>query len=230
MKRQYLGDVNDYRKYCLLRHFADEGRIRIGVCWMLTPDDHGPDGRKTAYLTQPEQWRSHDPPLFDMLHGLVLGNDQRLLSHIERCGIIPDATFFKEEIPDSAEARKDYMSRALETLKKKDLIFFDPDNGIEPKAKVRGRKNLRKYLYWHEIAKAFRAGHSLLIYQHFIFEERRIFISRLLERLRSETGAEVVRAVPTPHVVFFLVTSDPKITALAECIPGRFGMRVERGL
>ena len=29
VKQQYLGDVNDYRKYALLRHFADVGRVRI---------------------------------------------------------------------------------------------------------------------------------------------------------------------------------------------------------
>jgi len=33
MKEQYVGDVNDYRKYALLRHFAIEGRVRVGVCW-----------------------------------------------------------------------------------------------------------------------------------------------------------------------------------------------------
>src|SRR5207247_1038179 len=63
--------------YSLLRHFADGGRVKIGVCWMLTPDDHGPDGRKTAYLSNPEDWRAHDPELFDLLERLVLGGDLR---------------------------------------------------------------------------------------------------------------------------------------------------------
>jgi hypothetical protein len=41
MKEQYVGDVNDYRKYALLRHFAIECGLRVGVCWMLTPPDTG---------------------------------------------------------------------------------------------------------------------------------------------------------------------------------------------
>jgi len=103
VKQQYLGDVNDYRKYALLRHFADGGRVKIGVCWMLTPDDEGPDGRKTAYLSDPQKWRGHDPELFDLLQRLVLGSEERLLNRIEASGIIPGATFFDEVVPDSAD-------------------------------------------------------------------------------------------------------------------------------
>lgn len=41
MKHQYIGDINDYRKYALLRTLSADGVNRIGVCWMLTPDDGG---------------------------------------------------------------------------------------------------------------------------------------------------------------------------------------------
>ena len=44
MKNQYFGDVNDYRKYGLLRVFANQAAFNIGVCWMLTPDDERRDG------------------------------------------------------------------------------------------------------------------------------------------------------------------------------------------
>jgi hypothetical protein len=55
MKNQYFADVNDYFKYGLLRCFA-HAEFRLGVCWMLTPDDRGPDGRKTKYLSQRQTW------------------------------------------------------------------------------------------------------------------------------------------------------------------------------
>jgi hypothetical protein len=43
MKDQYFADINDYRKYGLLR-ILGEG-LRVGVCWMLTkPDGSGDDG------------------------------------------------------------------------------------------------------------------------------------------------------------------------------------------
>ena len=96
-----------------------------------------------------------------------------------------------------------------------------------PKSRPNGRKNSSKFLYWDEIAQVFRAGHSLLIYQHFTREVRSAFTSRLMEQLRGATGAEVVRAIHTPHVAFLLATSDPRIISLAEGLPARFGLRVE---
>lgn len=47
MKNQYAGDINDFRKYAILRALATCG-FRVTVCWMLTPDDGGPDGRKVV--------------------------------------------------------------------------------------------------------------------------------------------------------------------------------------
>jgi hypothetical protein len=64
MKEQYVGDVNDYRKYALLRHFAIEGGVRVGVCWMLTPPD---TGNLQNYLLEPQRWRDYDQDLFDRL-------------------------------------------------------------------------------------------------------------------------------------------------------------------
>jgi hypothetical protein len=39
MKNQYFGDINDYRKYGLLRMLHSTGDGRLLVAWMLTPDD-----------------------------------------------------------------------------------------------------------------------------------------------------------------------------------------------
>src|SRR5689334_17138573 len=45
MKHQYFGDVNDYRKYGLLRSIQKEAGLRVAVCWMLTPNDGRSDGK-----------------------------------------------------------------------------------------------------------------------------------------------------------------------------------------
>ena len=47
MKNQYFGDINDYRKYGLIRILSNSGIIRTGICWMLTPDDTRTDGKFT---------------------------------------------------------------------------------------------------------------------------------------------------------------------------------------
>lgn len=44
MKGQYFGDINDYRKYGLLRALQSSGEGSLLVAWMLTPDDGRPDG------------------------------------------------------------------------------------------------------------------------------------------------------------------------------------------
>lgn len=67
MKVQYFGDVNDYRKFALLRLLAREGRFKIGVVWMLTPGDDRAYGNNRAYAEQPDKWRSFDLELFDAL-------------------------------------------------------------------------------------------------------------------------------------------------------------------
>ena len=46
MKDQYFGDVNDFRKYGLLRLLTLQDGLRLGVCWMLTAPDGRPDGRR----------------------------------------------------------------------------------------------------------------------------------------------------------------------------------------
>ena len=67
MKVQYFGDVNDYRKFTLLRALAEVGQFKIGVCWMLTEADNSGYGDKRSYQRQPEKWRAFDPPLYDAL-------------------------------------------------------------------------------------------------------------------------------------------------------------------
>ncbi len=70
MKNQYVGDINDYKKYGLIRALVGNGAdaFRVGILWMLTDNDNRNDGQILDYLGQPNQWRSYDPPLFDKLH------------------------------------------------------------------------------------------------------------------------------------------------------------------
>ena len=53
MKNQYFGDVNDFRKYGLLRTLQRASGLAVGVCWFLTIDDHAGDGERRNYLTNP---------------------------------------------------------------------------------------------------------------------------------------------------------------------------------
>lgn len=205
MKRQYAGDVSDYRKYALLRQLSGEGEVSIGVCWMLTPDDDRPDGNKTDYLQQPDKWRDLDPDLFDLMTEIVEHPDGRQFERIESSGILKNATFFDEIVPDDPAGRERYFRTAMEALADCNLIFFDPDNGLDVKSVAKGRKDSSKFLYRDEVARAYERGHSLLIYQHFPRENRERFIERISRDLKEITGAQEVVPHVSAHVVFFEV-------------------------
>ena len=110
MKHQYVGDINDYRKYALLRALSAGGANRIGVCWMLTQPDGKTDGGKRGYLEKPEKYRHHDPELFDVLVP-TLDPSFRRVGHIEDSSIIPGAAFHSSDsdfLPQAVGERTAY--------------------------------------------------------------------------------------------------------------------------
>jgi hypothetical protein len=205
VKDQYVGDINDYRKYALLRALSSGGANRVGVCWMLTPPDGGMDGGKLAYLQQPECHRHVDPELFDILEHAASEPDRRRLATIEDSGAIPGALYQNDPLPDELAGRHTFIGRCAYAFRDVDLIFFDPDNGLEVSSLPKGRRNSSKYLYLDEVAAFYVSGKSLLIYQHFPRIERAVFLNRCAERLRVAAPGASLWAFTTAHVVFLLL-------------------------
>jgi len=218
LKHQYFGDVNDYRKYGLLRVLSGSGALPACICWMLTPDmDGNRDGRKISYLSHPEVWRHFDPVLFDFLQAEIRQPeisrviDERILGRV-----LPGAGFFTPLLQDAAELRAEYFRSLFHALPSKGgLVFFDPDNGLEVPSCRKGKRDSSKYLYWDEAGKAYQSGHSVLIYQHFQRVERKEFIRTISEKAKAETGATVFAYV-TSHVVFFLLARPEHVTLFQE--------------
>lgn len=206
MKNQYFGDINDYKKYGLIRQLTSFGKISAAVCWMLTPDDQRPDGHRINYLLDPEQWRRFDPEVFDHLHKYVIEHKHRAVSNLEDNSILPNCKFFSEIIEDDEHQHMAYLQRFLDFAHGSDLVFFDPDNGMEVKSVRLGRRNSSKYLYFSEIQKVFSAGYSLLIYQHLPPQPRGPFIRDLVDKLKTVTGVSRVYLYRTQFVVFFLIS------------------------
>jgi len=96
------------------------------------------------------------------------------------------------------------MGRCAYAFRDVDLIFFDPDNGLEV-ALPKGRKNSSKYLYLDEVGAFYASGKSQLIYQHFPRIERAAFLARCAERLRAVAPGASLWAFTTAHVVFLLL-------------------------
>lgn len=205
MKDQYVGDCNDYYNYGLLRLLTDWGRLSSTVAWMLTPHDDRSDGSKLQYLDQPRRWRHHDPELFDKLHKLVRIDQRRSVRALEATGFLANCRFFGRRLTDDVTARKAYFETLLTLARGTELVYFDPDNGLSVASQPYGRKGSSKYLYDHELAEFYAAGHSLVIYQHFPRRKRAPFVREIAGRLRQLTGATGVTAYITSHVAFFLV-------------------------
>jgi alpha-methylacyl-CoA racemase len=204
MKNQYFGDINDYRKYGLLRCLSGQGAISTAVCWMLTPDDERGDGGRIGYLRSPGKWRAFDPPLFDSLAECLAQPGNRGVAWVETSGILPRATFYAQLLNDAAAERIQYFREFQAVARGCDLVFFDPDNGLDVPSTPYDRSGSRKYLYGHELADTFQAGHSVLVYQHFPHVKRDPFIEAQSQRVLANTGAPEVLSYRTAHTVFLL--------------------------
>lgn len=163
MKDQYFGDVNDYRKYGLLRAIVDATGARICVAWMLTPDDGRTDGLFTSYLRDRDRAR-HDPDLHRWLSAHFENNRPRKVAAIEGTGLIPRSKYFSRTVPDAAQVRREWFAELRQAASDSDLVFLDPDNGLQTKSLSPGRKNSSKYLLWDEVRDLWQAGKSLIIY------------------------------------------------------------------
>lgn len=201
----------------MLRGLAASGGMRIGVCWMLTPDDRSPDGKKTGYLKQKNRsnWRRFAPDLYDFLQRKVHGHEteqaSRNVSHFND-RLLPNSVFWNDKLTDGEANRIEYFKKMWNRFgsEKVDLIFFDPDNGLAnngasatPRSK--GRKESCKFLFRDEVCESLKREMSVLVYQHFDRTPRKKFIKRIAGDLMHAVAVEQVFAFVTPNVVFFLI-------------------------
>lgn len=205
MKNQYFGDINDYRKYGLLRALQSGEEQKLLIAWMLTPDDGRADGRFRTYLKQPAKWKHFDPELFTGLSALLQSASAPQVSLLEGSSLLPRSTFYSEVVPDSRCDRDLWRKGLIEAASGMDLVFVDPDNGIEVPSMPVGRRGSSKYVTLLELQGVWEAGYSLLIYQHFRREPRDPFAAHMASEVRKKlTGAPFTQAFRTGHVLFLL--------------------------
>jgi hypothetical protein len=205
MKNQYFGDVNDYRKYGILRLLSDPHEIRLSVCWMLTDDDGRNDGRFVEYLSKPYYWRHYDPVLFDVLYDAVKVENIRNVEAAETKQLLTGASYHTAKLSDNLADRRQYFIELNQIRGGHNLIFFDQDNGLEVKSVKKGRSRSSKYLYWDEFDGSFAKGHSILVYQHFPRVKRDVFIANMAKEMMARSTAHAVIVFQTSYVAFFLV-------------------------
>ena len=180
MKNKYFGDVHDFHKYGLLQ-FLQGGKSAgwswsICVNWMRTefePKKGNKDGGKRNY----DNLKDYAPDIFEKLKPYNHPHAKRDVAEFPKLDILSRKTkFYTDCVPDAdyetkhnikiREARKRWFDDFTDEATGYDLVFFDPDNGIEVKSMNYGTKYSYKYIYSKEIAKVYNRGQNVLIYQH----------------------------------------------------------------
>lgn len=178
MQDRYVGDVGDFAKYALLRSIGGRSpsALKLAVIWYLYPNEaHNLDGRHVAYLAS-ETYRALDPELHAALNCLV-HDAKRQVAEVRKAAVLPSGTIFFEE-PMVQELglrrrgrqrealRAEWFLRAQAAVIGADIVFLDPDNGIEARSVSKRDFKAGKYVFWDEITSLWTQGHSLLIYHH----------------------------------------------------------------
>ncbi|HEY3268549.1 MAG TPA: hypothetical protein VGM37_16645 [Armatimonadota bacterium] len=223
MMNQYFGDINDFHKYALLRALTARGDTRTLVCWMLTPSDGGTDGGKTSYLLAPQSPHgTADPEAFMALRRILVGDDRinasaRDVRWAEAIRLIPGATYYPSDpnfpmsdgaltlVPADPEKRRAYFLRALEAAGGADLVFFDPDTGIEVPSTPRGGERSTRYVFLEEVKQAYETGAAVLVFQHYARENRKAYLERRIEQLQRTANGATIASLSCPNVVYFLI-------------------------
>ncbi len=182
MQDRFVGDIGDFGKYGLLRALTSpqpsDGKpaLSLGVLWYLTTDDLNPPGagKFTDYLSRPEEFRSCDEPLFDAL-GKIVRSNRRSVTSVRDSGILPSVTVFYEvpldihgnnATPDSRLAhRKQWVTEAHRLTEDCDMVFVDPDIGLEVGTRPQHKAG-PKYVFYEELLPCVRRNQSIVIYQH----------------------------------------------------------------
>jgi hypothetical protein len=153
-------------------------RVHLAIVWCLFPDEnHNNDGRHITYLKK-EEFRHLDPKLFNKLKVLV-ENGSREVSAIAAERLLPPQTmFFGKHIAKQFEHgsrflpservayRAEWLSDCLAATRDREIVFFDPDNGIEIASVDKKHPKAGKYVFWDELRQFWDRGQSLIIYHH----------------------------------------------------------------
>lgn len=151
----------------------------LGVNWYYVNkvEKNSSDGRHTSYLNSQNPNNKHfevcSPKLYFQLKDIVDAN-KRNISDIEKGLILPSETiFYSSPVPFSSNSpaqrsrdRENWFLNSLQSLSGADVVFLDPDNGIQTSNLQKSQPRAVKYSFSDEILKYYHAGKSVIIYQH----------------------------------------------------------------
>ena len=196
MQNRYVGDLGDFGKYGLLRALCsprddpDGTVLSLGVVWYLTCPEDNKDGKYVSYLRPSAQnkefFRECDLCLYHELRDIVWADTEtvqaskRRVRSIRESAILPPGTEYYEN-PLTFEGiagtgrnlqklraarRREWLQGALDLTSRRDVVFVDPDNGLQVKSASRTARKGPKYAFFDELCSYQQRDQSLVIYQH----------------------------------------------------------------
>ena len=191
MQNRYVGDIGDFGKYGLLTTVFSAKQLRLGINWYLTdPNELKETSRNDGKHTEYDELRNCDDDLYETLQFLIKEN-KRTIEEVENRNIFPkDTIFYNNQLSFNGvsgrearlKKRKDWEESGLQALKDSQVVFFDPDNGLEVKSYSKTSIKGIKYAFYGEVARYYEKQKSLIIYQHW---DKRIKESEYRKRIRT---------------------------------------------
>lgn len=207
MRDEYVGDIGDFGKYIMLKilwNLAIKEGLKIGVNWYYNtkpeanprPDilPNGMYRQPYAYLND-QQIRALDKDVFDKLK-VIIDRGNKTLCRLWDLSVLPDSfKFYSAKIPCGSSASTQYRERwstgAVEELKKADIIFLDPDNGLAFLADcalqgaypLRNKTNARavKYAFNDEVEAYCKRDRSIILYQHRDYKPQDVYEKKFVD-------------------------------------------------
>jgi hypothetical protein len=162
------------------------------------------------------------------------------MKHVEaiaRYGVLPPSTHFFAEPLSSSDSengtqaqqriahRKTWLARAPEATRNADLLFADPDNGLEVVSTAAHHNDGAKYAFYSDLLPFWERRQSLAIYQH---RDRsgagQQVATRKAELLEKLKGAAFVDLVYFPSLgggrMFFVAAQPAHGKVLRERLKG----------
>jgi hypothetical protein len=154
--------------------------LSLGIIWYRTRptsrEKSKDDGKHRSYLDHAGEYRVCDPELFDNMKRFAVPN-RRNVEEVLNSGMLPKETTcydpalsfsgMSRDQEERIEHRRKWFGGALESVNGKDLVFLDPDNGLEISTVRPYSDNGPKYVSLEELAILMSLkGVSIILYQH----------------------------------------------------------------
>ena len=223
MQLRQIGGVSDFGKFALLRHLMKDRRL--AVCWYLTGEvDEARDReRHFDYLKRPDDFRHFAPEVFDHFVEFDGGSGARIdpLTKLHMSRILGDAVFLRQEVPRRASLRRQWIDALVESVRGADLVFLDPDSGIQ------GKRVTPSHVSLAEIA-ALRLPDRALIIGH-QQSGRRSEVKFLADQMRSLgcDAVEIIRMRLVTSRFYIIADHNAAMTELIATFVRRWGDRVK---